>query len=140
MRTDITFRAVNIETGRFVCGNFFMKEDIPFIQFHDAFFEIDPKTLGRFTGAYDKNGICIFEGDEVELYEVRYNCEDQPVIHNIKGYVFWHQEELRFKVIVNSSSIFKDSAVITFFDPENWIIKGNINQVDTSHYTHQKTH
>lgn len=65
--------------------------------FYGDWYEVDPKTVGRFTGLFDKEGERIFEGDIVrdiflnskKMYEVKfttdYNCGFEPFCEQIHG-------------------------------------------------------
>jgi len=72
MYRDIEFRGKKINTQQWVYGNLSIKEDIVKssgkIYLINSFkisgsFEVDPETIGMFTGHFDKNGKKVFEGD-----------------------------------------------------------------------------
>ena len=82
------------KTGKWVYGNYakdFWGKDrggFSILPFGGGCYEVDPETIGQFTGLTDKNGTKIFEGDIVKVQD---DVFGSPFCNGITGKVVYDE-------------------------------------------------
>lgn len=98
---EILFRGKSLITHEWIYGDLFQHGEQRFIMAEGKNTEVEPETVGEFTGHIDKNGVKIFEGDIINYespgYSVKYGTinfgkyalhTDCPA-YNIGFYISW---------------------------------------------------
>ena len=114
MKREILYRGARMEDGKFVYGSLvFVKEndksenELPHIVISygpDTFdwFEVDPETVGQYTGIDDREGDKIFEGDtfkigaENNIYTVRFDY----------GCFFAYEDDVQVGILAELATMF----------------------------------
>ena len=119
---EILFRGKRIRDGEWVDGNLFIDDKgekceilVGYTNYRIAY-EVDPKTIGQWTGLVDKNGVKIFEWDLVTIE----NTKKQ----GMPACVRWEQENCQF---VASRIGYQPINLGCFEDKTQWVVIGNIH-------------
>lgn len=99
MEREILFRGKRSDNGEWIYGSL-IQHDISIICSADEQREVDPATVGQYTGLKNKNGKKIFEGDIMRF--VAYGLEYVGVVTFIDG---------NFGILCETASPFLDHAI-----------------------------
>ena len=105
----IKFRGKRIDNGEWVYGYYIAVFSHSIVDNIGVAFEVESKTIGQFTGLYDKNNTPIYEGDLI-----KYACggTEDYVIQEIDE-VFFNNEYGTFEIAINKNK--ENSEVLGFW-------------------------
>ena len=125
---EILFRAKRLSDGEWIDGSLFIDEKkdkheilVGYVNYRIGW-EVDPETVGQFTGLTDKNGKKIFEGDIVIYDNTPYNAYGHKVI----GEIVWRKWAWKCRYKEYGSTYHYAIGAEDFFGPKSEII-GNIH-------------
>ena len=103
---NILFRGKRLDNGEWVYGSLLLIGNLAYIYVGDScpsevnfeyeFIDVDPATVGQYTGLKDKKWTMIFEGDILLLSDGKSHSEDVVVEHGLYGWTFYNPQTATF--------------------------------------------
>ncbi len=129
MNRQIKFRGKDLNTGKWVYGSL-LQDDygtfqlVDFIDHHETWHDIDPNTIGQFTGLHDRTGKEVYEGDVVFWIAIDMRGRGKGE----QGAIIWDNPTMSWAILRdNPTSDGRPCIISRPFDKKHLEVVGNIH-------------